>query len=274
MSKKEKVVKVNTSSKHKSSSSSYLSSSSSSSSPRKTQQLLSSSVSGYYFMGRLNPPHDGHINAIVQAIQSARLTNAIPLILLGNGPALKEHKSTPAGRTTQIIDESFDILDNPISFDLKKQIIEYKLHNADIDPPIDPSNYLIVEKDDPGQQVFDYVTCIKSKPESHGRSVEIYNVAGDKENDTKKLDFISKSALAAVKQFIPDYDEPILSMAINAGENPMSATKVRLSIYKQLLPDIYPPTEDSEQKLAKYADFYGEFENNYPVTTLNQPGQK
>ena len=47
-------------------------------------------------------------------------------------------------------------------------------------------------------------------------------------------------------------------MAINAGENPMSATKVRLSIYKQLLPDIYPPTEDSEQKLAKYADFYGE----------------
>ena len=25
---------------------------------------------------------------------------------------------------------------------------------------------------------------------------------------------------------------------------------------------------------ALYADFYGEFKNNYPVTTLNQPGQK
>ena len=239
-------------------------------------------VVGHYFMGRLNPPHKGHINAILQAIIHSRENNTTPLILLGNGPTLKEHKPTPAGRTTQIIDESFDTLDNPISYDLKKRFIEYRLPiecaRLGIEP-IDPSSYLIIEKENPGKQVFEYITCKMRKLQDEHRSelsdypIEIYNVAGNKEDDTTKLDFISTAAIAAVQQFIPEYDDPILSMAIDAGENPMSATKVRLSIYKQLLPDIYPPTEESEQKLLEYAEFYGKLwpEIHHDILTVARP---
>ena len=237
-------------------------------------------VVGHYFMGRLNPPHKGHINAILQAIIHSREKGSVPLILLGNGPALKEHKSTPVGRATQIIDESFDMLDNPISFDLKKRFIEYKLpiECAKLGIENDPSSYLIIEKENPGTQVFEYITCkMRILQDEHGPElsdypIEIYNVAGNKEEDTTKLDFISTAAIAAVRQFIPDYAEPILSMAIDAGENPMSATKVRLSVYKQLLPAIYPPEEYAE-KLLEYAEFYGDLwpEISGSIDAVSQP---
>ena len=110
-------------------------------------------VVGHYFMGRLNPPHKGHINAILQAIIHSRENNTTPLILLGNGPALKEHKTTHVGRATQIIDESFDMLDNPISFDLKdiditarKSILTVSVRNSGSDDfKISPDDICLAE---------------------------------------------------------------------------------------------------------------------------------
>lgn len=57
-----------------------------------------------YFIGRLNPPHNGHIQALIALINEAKRHEPFipPLILLGSGP------------------KGLQTLDNPIPFDLKK----------------------------------------------------------------------------------------------------------------------------------------------------------
>jgi hypothetical protein len=57
----------------------------------------------YYFIGRLNPPHSGHIAALTKLVKTANQNHSIPLILLGSGP------------------KGVKTLDNPISFQLKKK---------------------------------------------------------------------------------------------------------------------------------------------------------
>jgi len=217
----------------------------------------------HYYMGRLNPIHEGHLNAIATAINDARAKGSIPLIILGNGPSQKK-KNLLKGQTraNQIIDEIFDILDNPIDFVLKKEFIERKLpeisHKMGF-APFDPSSYLIVEKEEyPATQVSEYLRCrITSRAiENPIDMVEIYNVAGDKDDDAKKLNFISAAALDTVQKL--GYTGSMKTIKIHAGENPMSATKVRLVIYKQILPEIYVPTEESVAKLNEYEVFYGE----------------
>ena len=40
----------------------------------------------YYFIGRLNPPHEGHIAALLNLIIHAIDTGGLAIILLGSGP--------------------------------------------------------------------------------------------------------------------------------------------------------------------------------------------
>ena len=51
--------------------------------------FLPTSISFFYFIGRLNPPHNGHIAALHSLIIMARGDHSFPLILLGNGPQSK-----------------------------------------------------------------------------------------------------------------------------------------------------------------------------------------
>ena len=229
----------------------------------RASSILNDILAIHYYMGRLNPIHEGHLNAIATAINDARAKGSIPLIILGNGPSPKK-KNLLKGQTraNQIIDEIFDILDNPIDFVLKKEFIESKLpeisHKMGF-APFDPSSYLIVEKEEyPATQVSEYLRCrITSRAiENPIDMVEIYNVAGDKDDDARKLNFISAKALETVTDL--GYTGSMQTIKIHAGENPMSATKVRLAIYKQILPQIYKPTEESVAKLTKYEIFYGE----------------
>ena len=59
-----------------------------------------------FFIGRLNPPHAGHAAALNALIDIARHDDSTPLILLGSGPK---------GERT---------LDNPVTFDTKRQILK------------------------------------------------------------------------------------------------------------------------------------------------------
>ena len=94
--------------------------------------FLPTSISFFYFIGRLNPPHNGHIAALHSLIIMARDDNSFPLILLGNGP---QSKSCSKDQQTT------NKLDNPIDFELKKEFIQYKLLTQ---YGIDPTIYLIV----------------------------------------------------------------------------------------------------------------------------------
>ena len=72
----------------------------------------------YYFIGRLNPPHEGHILALAEMLnavkeQQKRGNRAKALILLGNGPRNKT--------------KGFGSSDNPIHFDLKERIVRAQL---------------------------------------------------------------------------------------------------------------------------------------------------
>ena len=60
----------------------------------------------YYFIGRLNPPHEGHIAALLNLIIHAIDTGGLAIILLGSGP-------NGGVQTSK----------DPISFDDKKKVI-------------------------------------------------------------------------------------------------------------------------------------------------------
>ncbi len=114
----------------------------------------------YYFIGRLNPPHNGHIDALIHLIDMAKATNSIPLILLGNGPKL----GNP--------------LDNPITFDLKRAFIENKL--KEMKGFVSNNDYLIKEMSTPTKDVSEYIKSYLEKYPQHLDTINIVHVAGGK----------------------------------------------------------------------------------------------
>ena len=64
----------------------------------------------YYFVGRLNPPHNGHITGLIQVILKALNNNGIAILLFGEGPG--------GGKRT---------LNDPLDFNLKSSFVKNKL---------------------------------------------------------------------------------------------------------------------------------------------------
>jgi len=181
-------------------------------------------VSLYYFIGRLNPPHNGHISALIELINKSKMsTNNIfvaPLILLGNGP------------------KTGNPLDNPITFELKKRFIDYKLSEKGF---TEGADYIIKEMTSPASNVSEFISVsLEGIPEYvHLDSIKIIHVAGGKDEDASKLDFIKKFAFNAAFELKPDTGsitvatEAIEPVTVEGGE--MSATRVRKDAYKNYL---------------------------------------
>ena len=209
--------------------------------------FLPTSISFFYFIGRLNPPHNGHIAALHSLIIMAIDDKSFPLILLGNGPQSK---------SCSIDQQITNKLDNPIDFELKKEFIQYKLLTQ---YGIESTNYLIVEMGSPAKLVSNYIKFTLEQPglAENIREVKIYHVAGDKDGDTTKLDFIKPITRCTVTEIIPQiehiFTETIGIPAIIEGTEEMSATKVRLSIYEGIL------KENPGIFMEKYGAFYGEY---------------
>ena len=223
--------------------------------------FLPTSISFFYFIGRLNPPHNGHIAALHSLIIMARDDNSFPLILLGNGP---QSKSCSKDQQTT------NKLDNPIDFELKKEFIQYKLLTQ---YGIDPTTYLIVEMGSPAKQVSNYITFTLEQPglSQNINEVKIYHVAGDKDGDTTKLDFIKPIARGSVTNILSQLErivtETIGIPAITEGTEEMSATKVRLSIYEGVLkqnPGIF---------MEKYGVFYDDYAGRIYTDNQRQHNQ-
>ena len=189
----------------------------------------------YYFIGRLNPPHDGHILALETLVKKAQETHSIPLILLGSGPGKKQ------------------TMDNPIAFDLKKQFIEKKL----LERGIEPSSYEIKEMTNPATQVSEYIGSGLDSDINYD-NINITHVAGGKDEDTTKLAFALNSGQNKAKMMAPGSNIEATTFAVDpkqnvTGEKAMSATEVRRSVYKNYL--LGKTFLDWD---ARYKDFYGD----------------
>lgn len=208
----------------------------------------------FYFIGRLNPPHQGHMAALNTLVQTANQKNSVPLILLGSGPK---------GERT---------LDNPITYELKSKFIRAKL----------PGNYILKEMKNPAADVSEYIKSSLEDKHSPVENIQITHVAGDKAEDSVKLNFIkpiaSKAASTVAKTAnIQTETEAITALKTEGIE--MSATRVRKDAYRcfidgsgetgftekygwfyqESVSDIYqqiiePAKELSEEQILEYID--------------------
>lgn len=182
----------------------------------------------YYFIGRMNPPHSGHIFALQKLVETANKNSSVPLILVGSGPK---------GERT---------LDNPVPFELKREFIRSKV----------PGIYILEEMTSPTSNVSRYVKRIFNLMLSINdeSTLNIIHMAGDKEEDSTKLNFIKPFAENAAKSIKMDVNVTTATKAITPVKidgKEMSATTVRKDAYSNLI--------DGVDFKAKYSDFYGEF---------------
>lgn len=188
----------------------------------------------FYFIGRLNPPHNGHLKALETLVSMANEQGSEPLILLGSGPGSE--------RT----------MDNPISFDLKKHFIRRVLNEK-----LPGSRYKIEKMTNPAKNVSDYIRNGLQENLDKIDHIEIKHIAGGKDEDTTKLLFALKSAEKTAKELASGAEiitgvEPIEAETIE-GDTAMSATKVRKDVYKSVLDG-----SGFDSWNEKYGVFYGE----------------
>jgi nicotinamide mononucleotide adenylyltransferase len=176
-----------------------------------TQDSSGKDAKFFYFIGRLNPPHNGHIKALKTLVEMANNEGSVPLILLGSGPGSK--------RT----------MDNPITFEAKESFIRSVL----------PGNYIIQKMTNPAKNVSDYIRNGLGESLSDINHITINHIAGGKDEDTTKLAFALKSAENTARELAPDTEILTDVKAIDAETTDsgaaMSATKVRKDAYNTVL---------------------------------------
>jgi len=181
----------------------------------------------YYFIGRLNPPHPGHIDALIQMISMANADNSVALIILGSGP--KKERT----------------MENPIPYETKEAFLRY------IIPP--GLKYGIVQMTSSLANVYQwYNAVLKHIPPP--TSVEFIRFAGDKDDNATKLqymdDHLSKTGSTRTIAIPP--------VMANASTQ-MSATRVRKDAYIAHLNELQTGSNGYEEFNAKYGGFYGDF---------------
>jgi glycosyltransferase involved in cell wall biosynthesis len=191
-----------------------------------------------YFIGRLNPPHNGHIRALVALIETAKEKGSVPLILLGSGPG--------KART----------MDNPIDFETKKQFIVDKLASEEYGFE-ENTDYVIKEMTNPAVNVAEYVYNGLEASGAEPTNIEIIHVAGDKGDDAEKLMFALNAGVKAAERAMPNVPisknvAAITAVAASNAGPAMSATIVRKDAYRSLIDG-----SGYEGWLSKYGDFYG-----------------
>ena len=156
----------------------------------------------YYFIGRLNPPHQGHITALIQMIERANADNSVALIILGSGPKRE--------RT----------MDNPIPYETKEAFLRYILPRG-LRYEIRQMTTGLADVELWYQSILSHI-----KPPS---CVEFIRFAGDKGDNATKLTYMDThlGKLPRCKAFTV----PIPPVMANA-ETEMSATTVRKFAYR------------------------------------------
>lgn len=209
-----------------------------------------------YFIGRCNPPHQGHFHMINEAITAAREKSGKALILLGSGPKAK----IGIDRRTK---------DDPLIFDLKKEIIEKNIYCVNDESVKDENqkqgvelesvileepNYEIVEKTNPTTQVIEFVeTKLKTYADNTPFKITVQHFCGEKElADKNKMRFYEAIQTILTERISSDYNNVEIVTGIKEGNVPneagasMSATEIRTTAFR------------SEEDFQYYSCIYGE----------------
>jgi hypothetical protein len=205
----------------------------------------------YYFIGRLNPPHNGHIKALTSLIRRAKIDNPHEnykvIILLGSGPGKKQ------------------TLNDPLSFDLKRSVVvdllrRYGIPDFNIDDLIARKKVLIEEMDKAAEQI---ATEIRIKifeverfiSDVNKLKVDTIRISGEKDGDVKKLAWIEQSLQKSIGQLLNIQLRTGvngIAAVVNEGETAMSATQVRKDALRELI-----NLNIQGSFAAKYGQFYG-----------------
>ena len=220
----------------------------------------------YYFVGRLNPPHNGHITGLIQVILKALNNNGIAILLFGEGPG--------GGKRT---------LNDPLDFNLKFEFVKNKLIQQ-LQLLKEQGTKILQEIDIPTLFTSGRVKILPmSKPVDQIREIiredldDLYDLyreiiinvtrtSGTKDDDIKKLAWMEKALkLGLIK---PDGSiAPINTYVI--GINPvekedsdtaMSATQVRKDALTGFITDelnINPVGQGYQLFNTTYGEFYG-----------------
>ena len=187
----------------------------------------------YYFIGRLNPPHIGHIAALRTMIAAANEDHSHPIILLGSGPN--------GGERT---------LDNPIPFETKEMFLRTKLVGL---------QFTVWNMNNSVENLRQwYSTVMAHKPEDvETESVEMIRFAGDKGDNATKLSFLDKH-LVKLSSALTSKTVAVEAVSTAVGEE-MSATIVRKFAYQCYLKDRQDPTTGLDLFVKEYGRFYREY---------------
>jgi hypothetical protein len=225
-----------------------------------SEHAVSKEINVPFFIGRTNPPHFGHIEALKKLIRNAYITRSKALILLGSGPA-KERGGVK----------------NPIDFKLKSSFITSKLisdlkaelTSESTSERINPEQYFVIkEMGSPAKDVTRFVMeQLNSVPDVE--TLTVTQIAGEKDDDSTKLDFVGKAVVnVATAEGIN------VNKSVVQADSIMSATQARNAVYDEYGDRIFSEETVMSRREAwkqknmpipdkygtiTYGDFYGEF---------------
>ena len=210
-----------------------------------------SALKVYYFIGRLNPPHEGHIVTLKNLIKEAIRNNEADqqpyqiIILLGSGPN--------GGERT---------LNDPLPFDIKMKVVIHLLEKFGIpcQEMVNSGKIIIEEMEKAAGQI---VTIIKKIVEINDTIAEIHTTrfSGDKDEDVKKLAWIENSiqkSLLPLNVDVRTNVKGITALKNEDDESEQSATQIRNDALIAFILSKETGTGGFENFNEKYNRLYGE----------------
>ena len=211
--------------------------------PGLIERLDPSIIKFYYFIGRCNPPHPGHIEALTQLCQLAKNSGIPALILLGSGPQGERM--------------SFS---NPLDFATKSAFIRKKLSEAGFEEGVD---FVIKEMKSPYIDVPNYVATGFGKIINDGQEVEkieVAQLAGDKGDDTTKLKGVLDAVGTKIKPLLQGAEFSGIISPVHAavsGGVAMSATEVRKTALDSYASAGFDLSKGYQKWPEKFQRYYG-----------------
>jgi nicotinamide mononucleotide adenylyltransferase len=173
----------------------------------------------YYFIGRLNPPHEGHIETLKSLIEEAMRNNEVDgqpykiIILLGSGPN--------GGERT---------LNDPLPFDLKMKVVIHLLEKKGIrcQQMINEGLIVIEEMGKAASQISNAVKKIVEIQQTI-EEIHAYRYSGDKDEDVNKLAWIERSIQGNLAPLGLDVTTDVIGIKAlkNEDDDEQSATQIR-----------------------------------------------
>jgi nicotinamide mononucleotide adenylyltransferase len=208
----------------------------------------------FYFIGRMNPPTQGHIESLSRLISVARESQTKAIIVIGGGP-----------------EGGVLSLDDPITFELKVKVLKQLL----LERGFQESEYYILEKtidfiDKIYINIYDQIKELEQRG-TRINSIRITQVAGSKDEDVTKLKFVSDGLK---KRISDEYSScqtdvlPIEPIELTQGVA-MSATSVRKDAYRFYLQANKNVPDSLQQFSNKYGTFYKGFTGEVFQQILN-----